>query len=1129
MNDAQLWQSFTEHHSEAAFRTLVERHLPLVFGTARRMTGENALAEDIAQTVFILLARKGNSLRPNTILSGWLYRTARFVTSRALTAEQRRRRREQEAVTMQSFSSPEPLDPELDDALARLGSVDRNAILLRYFEQQSLREVGLTLGLNEEAAKKRVARALEKLRRMLSRRGVEISAVALAAAMTTETAKAASVLPLAGKISAAGLAHGAAGVGVAASSPLLTNVLAALRWAKIQSAALALLALIAAIFVLPAVVRYWQRPAMLSATNTGSSDPAGEQEKKKPADGLAARLGNAVRTPRTLQVTVLDDKTGSPIPNATLSPYVNGVSVPEFQSPFHTGPDGVAKVPLPENVPGEERGDYCEFPVSAPGYATRVMRWASTTGMVLNSVSSEHTVRLSRGVTLSGVVVDDAGQPLSGMRIGALGFNLVGETTTMESDAQGHLIRTPAVHQEDYSSYEAPLETGHVVTDATGRFKLENFPDDVRPLEIDLLGPDGAMRKFQTPGGISIRAETLPKISLSDLKNGTALLVIPQGVTVNGVVVNNDGAPILGARVVEATEMGNLQILSQNETDAAGHFCLSNRPPHEVILGVSAEGSASVSAIVSIQPGMGPVRLQLPSAQPLRARVVSEDGFPLSSAKISTPDYFNQGQCLNWSDETDANGQFYWTGAPTNEVALAVYAPGYAPRLVRLRASADESEIIMRRGDNERIRITGHVTDADSGAPVDHFQMKVSHRTMVGDIPQGPTQNFDGSNGEINVELSRQDFPLGFATTWIMSVEADNYDAGLSRVFQLEEGDQQLDFKLSRGGTVEGVVHTPAGEPAAGAQLAFKEKGVGPVLSDGPGELSRQMATNASDANGCFKLKKPLLSEFLVILHKTGWAIIPITTGPQRTDVHLSSWAHIEGTVTSGGEIAANREIDLDDYSDFSDAMTILNHVMSDSEGHFLFDKVPAGTFKLSCRARESGRWDVSILQTTVSVAAGETTTVALGAGGRGVSAQLEAPPGFAAIDWSNALATLSSDVLVPPEPVRNDFVSLEAQEAALSRYHHDPAVVAALGRQRTFAGSVDSNGLVGFQQVPPGNYILEVKLFDPSTRPPPPNLNNDPAVVIAALRATVAVPEAPGTSENDAPVALGDFALSPP
>src|SRR5947207_15445919 len=83
MNDEQLLQSFAEHGSEAAFRTLVERHLPLVLGTARRITGESGLAEEVAQTVFILLARKARNLRPGTILSAWLYRATRFVAARA--------------------------------------------------------------------------------------------------------------------------------------------------------------------------------------------------------------------------------------------------------------------------------------------------------------------------------------------------------------------------------------------------------------------------------------------------------------------------------------------------------------------------------------------------------------------------------------------------------------------------------------------------------------------------------------------------------------------------------------------------------------------------------------------------------------------------------------------------------------------------------------------------------------------------------------------------------------------------------------------------------------------------------------------------------------------------------------
>ena len=357
-----------------------------------------------------------------------------------------------------------------------------------------------------------------------------------------------------------------------------------------------------------------------------------------------------------------------------------------------------------------------------------------------------------------------------------------------------------------------------------------------------------------------------------------------------------------------------------------------------------------------------------------------------------------------------------------------------------------------------------------------------------------------------------------------MTVEAEGYDAAVSRIYKLEEGDQQLDFQLKRGGMVEGVVRTPAGEPAAGAQLALKDKAAGSVLSDRPGGWSRQISTNKSDANGRFKLKKPLLPQYLVIFHDAGWAVVPITAGPQKADVTLSPWARIEGSVAIGSQPAPGREIILENLTqDFFDALTVYYGATCDNDGRFIFDKVPAGIFKLSCRAPESGKWDVSTLQTSVTVAAGETKTVEMGAGGRTVAAQLQAPPGLAAINWSNALATLSADVQVPPEPVRNDFISDETYDAARVRYFHDPSVLAALGQQRTFAGSVGLDGMAVFQQAPPGNYILEVKLFDPSKSPPPPNRDNEPAVIIARLRAAVAVPQA---TDNAAPAGLGDYAL---
>jgi RNA polymerase sigma factor (sigma-70 family) len=188
---------------------LVERHLPLVMGTARRITRDDLLAEEVAQAVFILFARKARRLGSETLLAGWLYRTSCFVAARAVRTEQRRRRREQEAAAMQTQTETETLcpqiKPKLDDALGRLGRNDRNALVLRFFQERSLREIGAAMGTTEEAAKKRVHRALEKLRRVLGRRGIEIGSGALAAGLAQEGAQAALPAGLVSTITTAAL------------------------------------------------------------------------------------------------------------------------------------------------------------------------------------------------------------------------------------------------------------------------------------------------------------------------------------------------------------------------------------------------------------------------------------------------------------------------------------------------------------------------------------------------------------------------------------------------------------------------------------------------------------------------------------------------------------------------------------------------------------------------------------------------------------------------------------------------------------------------------------------------------------------------------------------------------------
>ncbi|MGO8926294.1 MAG: RNA polymerase sigma factor [Limisphaerales bacterium] len=239
VSDMELLQNYHQQGSEDAFAELVRRHISLVYSAALRPVGIAAQAEEITQAVFIILARKAASLRPDTVLEGWLYETTRLTALSFLRGERRRQFREQEAYMQSTLqesaeaSTWQQLAPLLDEAMSGLGKKDRDAVILRFFMKKDLGEVAAALKLTEAAAQSRVHRALKKLHRHFNRRGLSSTTAMIAGELSANSVHAAPVV-LAESVTAVAVTKGAAASG--STLTLIKGALKLMAWAKVKMA-----------------------------------------------------------------------------------------------------------------------------------------------------------------------------------------------------------------------------------------------------------------------------------------------------------------------------------------------------------------------------------------------------------------------------------------------------------------------------------------------------------------------------------------------------------------------------------------------------------------------------------------------------------------------------------------------------------------------------------------------------------------------------------------------------------------------------------------------------------------------------------------------------------------------------
>ena len=331
MTDSQqLLADYVANGSERAFRELVARYVDLVYSTAIRLVeGDTHRAKDVAQTVFVDLARMAARLSPNSMLGGWLHRHTCFVARTVMRGERRRQARERQAMEMSALNNDPDMAlaeiaPVLDEAIHKLGADDRDAILLRFFERRNMRSVGEALGINENVAQKRVARAVQELAILLRRRGFTLPVAALAAGLAAKAVTAAPAglaLSIAGTVFAGTGAAGGTGVTaakVAVMAKLKVGILSALVVASVGTA----------------IFLHYQPKARLPA----ESEPVQQQSDQpdlavlpdaQPATKEIATSSAPDQPRKAPRVKVATSQVARPVATVVRQPAIPSVAMPE--------------------------------------------------------------------------------------------------------------------------------------------------------------------------------------------------------------------------------------------------------------------------------------------------------------------------------------------------------------------------------------------------------------------------------------------------------------------------------------------------------------------------------------------------------------------------------------------------------------------------------------------------------------------------------------------------------------------------------------------------------------------------------------------------------------------------------
>jgi RNA polymerase sigma factor (sigma-70 family) len=657
MTSGELFEHYVREGSDEAFSGLVRAHIDLVYSSALRQVQDRALAEDVTQLVFMALARQAKRLNRNLPLEAWLLAVTRHVASDARRSRARRMRNEKEAAlwraTMEDSHGRaewEAIGPHLDDALAKLRAVDRQLIVLRFLRNMPLRDAGQAVGMSENTAGKRIARALEKLRAALGRKGIRLPAAIIGAALAVHgIVKAPETL-------AASVSHQAV---LAANSGAIFGFKGLLFMASTQTK-------IAVGIAVAAILLAISLPAFLWRTSSHgrNAEPAVTEKGNSPGAAVTAAVPSEQEAihagPNDLVGRILDEK-GNPVEGAlVVFPQHRPLNLPDRTPPAMTDANGVFRYPA--------FGDtwYIYMQIQAAGYA---IHWVPDL-----TIGTPMEFRLDRSTRLIGTVLMPDKKPAS--------HAVLTPVTTLISKRQQIGLKIDyvqfATETDDQGHFDVPIDPGTYDVKITGapgffaRIPAASIAMGQTVSQTITLAP-GIPLKVRAVD--SVTGKPVPGISIDFEKRYPG-----SSHTEPGTERTTDAEGIAEWEAV----MPGLQRLRVMRMDAYARWS----PSQTATTNARPIDSMGINPInLDLEPGMPEVIIRMEPSMHLKAKVADSHGDPVPDVNvnidgISTGDY-------RYAKHTDARGQadLYvpaTLGGPFTRCALVVLSNESTPQVLAI-------------------------------------------------------------------------------------------------------------------------------------------------------------------------------------------------------------------------------------------------------------------------------------------------------------------------------------------------------------------------------------------------------------------------------------------------------------